>query len=194
MGQLYLEHNRGRVYQFGDMGKIMSKMASILACCVATAILSVTAQALPGSPVPARMGVSEVILVSGRCGHGFHRDLDGDCVANGVPHDDVETKFFGLPYVALPDVRLPYAALPDVRLPYAGLPDVRLPYLAPPNVGLPYVGPPAIGLRYIEPPAVGLPYLAPPNVGLPYIGPPEYVAPHACPYGYFYSAHHCVPT
>jgi hypothetical protein len=161
----------------------MSHTATILACCVVTSILSGVAQALPGSPLPAQMAASGVILVSGGCGHGFHHDPDGGCAPNGV-YDYIETKFFGLPYLAPPNAGLPYVSLPNVGVPYIG----------PPNTGLPYIGPPNVGLPYVGPPNVGLPYITPPNVGLPYIGPPEYVAPRTCPYGYAYSAHRCVPT
>jgi hypothetical protein len=171
----------------------MSRMASIWAGCVVTSFLSVAAQALPGSPQTPPMSATNVIQVRAYCGHGFHRDPDGDCLPSDLTNDYAQTKFFGLPYVAPPDVGLPYIGPPNVGLPYIGPPAVGLPYVGPPNVGLPYIGPPTVGLRYIDPPAVGLPYLTPPNVGLPYIGPPEYVAPRSCPYGYSYSAHHCIP-
>jgi hypothetical protein len=172
--------------------KTMLKMAVISAGWVATCIFSVTAQALPGSLVPTRLSAYEVIEVRAQCGRGFQRDPDGDCAPSDLANDYAQTKFFGLPYVPPPDVGLPYVGPPNVGLPYIGPPAVGLPYVPPPDVGLPYIGPPKVGLRYIDPPAVGLPYLTPPNVGLPYIGPLEYVAPRACPYGYSYSAHHCI--
>lgn len=143
--------------------KTMSKTVSILACCVVTSIFSVATQAFAGSPVPARMARSEVVLVGGGCKNGYHRDLDGThyCYA--------KAKSFGLPYVAPPDVGLPYVSPPNVGLPYAPPPNIGLPYVTPANVGLPYVGPPNVGLPYVNPPNVGLPYLGAPTVGLPYI-------------------------
>jgi hypothetical protein len=140
----------------------MSKMASILSGCVVASMFSLQAQALPGSPVPARITASEVTLVKGGCGLGFHRDIDGDCVANGYLEP------WGLPYVAPPAVGLPYAA-PAVGLPYVAPPAVGLPYAGAP-VGLGYVAPPAVGLPYAGAPAVRLPYVEPPVVRLPYVG------------------------
>jgi hypothetical protein len=174
----------------------MSKIVSILACCVVASMVSFDAQALPGSPVRARVAASEVTLIRGFCGHRFHRDPDGDCVPNGDAYGYLEAPIFGLPYVAPPTVGLPYLGPPTVGLPYLGPPTVGLPYLGPPTVGLPYLGPPTVGLPYLGPPTVGLPYVAPPTVGLPYLGPREFVSPRACPYGYVYFAHshRCVPS
>lgn len=142
----------------------MSKMASILSGCVVASMLSLQAQALPGSPAPARMAALEITLVKGDCGRGFHRDIDGDCVANGYLEP------WGLPYVAPPAVDLPYAAAPAVGLGYVAPPAVGLPYAAAPAVGLGYVAPPAVGLPYAGAPAVRLPYVEPPLVRLPYVG------------------------
>src|ERR1700688_4663745 len=107
----------------------MSKLVSILAGCVVAALFSFDAQAFPGSPVRAQLAGSEVILVRGSCGPGFHRGPDGDCEPEGVPHGYIEAPIFGLPYVE------------------------------PPRVGLPYLGPPTVGLPYLGPPTVGLPYI-----------------------------------
>jgi hypothetical protein len=192
MGQLYLRHGRGRGIDQGvPEGKIeqMSKLVSILAGGLLASMFSFDAQALPGSPVRVHVAASQVILVRNFCGPGFHRDLDDSCIPNRVRHDHpgIEAPLFGLPYMEPPRFGLPYVGLP-VGLPYVGLP-VGLPYVAAP-VGLPYVGLP-VGLPYVAAP-VGLPYVAAP-VGLPYIGPREFVSPRACPYGYYYSAHNCVP-
>jgi hypothetical protein len=142
----------------------MSKMASILSGCAVASMFSFQAQALPALPVPAAVAAVEVTLVKGGCGRGFHRDIDGDCLANGYLEP------LGLPYVAPPAVGLPYVALPDVRLPYVAGPAVRLPYVAPPTVGLGYVAPPDVRLPYVAGPVVRLPYIAPPVVRLPYVG------------------------
>jgi hypothetical protein len=86
----------------------MSKIVSILACCVVASMFSFDAQAFPGSPVRAQLAASEVTLVRGFCGHRFHRDPDGDCVPNGDAYGYLEAPIFGLPYVAPPTVGLPY--------------------------------------------------------------------------------------
>jgi hypothetical protein len=142
----------------------MSKMASILSGCAVASMLSFHAQALPVLPVPAAAAAVEVTLVKGGCGRGFHRDIDGDCLANGY----IEP--LGLPYVEPPAVRLPYVGGPAVALPYVGGPAVALPYVGGPAVALPYVGGPAVALPYVRGPVVRLPYIAPPVVRLPYIG------------------------
>jgi hypothetical protein len=100
-------------------------------------MFSFGAQALPGSPAPARLAASEVMLVRGSsCGLGFHRGPDGGCVPSSQRY--VAPRAYGLPYVAPPTFGLPY--------------------VAPPAYGLPYVAPPAFGLPYVAPPAFGLPY------------------------------------
>jgi hypothetical protein len=170
----------------------MSKIVSILTCCVVVSLFSFDAQALPGSRLPAQMAVSEVILVRGFCRLGFHRGPDGGCEPNGVQYGYFEAPIFGLPYVNPPTVGLPYVNPPTIGLPYVNPPIVGLPYVNPPTIGLPYLNPPTVGLPYVNPPIVGLPYINPPIIGLPYIGPREYVSPRACPYGYIYLAHRCV--
>jgi hypothetical protein len=141
----------------------MSKIASILSCCVLASTFSFHAQALPGSPVRAHVVASEVTFVKGGCGRGFHRDIDGECIPNGYRDP-------GLPYVEPPYVRLPYVGGPAVALPYVGGPAVALPYGGGPAVALPYVGGPAVALPYVHGPVTRLPYVAPPAVALPYIG------------------------
>jgi hypothetical protein len=168
----------------------MSKIASILACCVVALTFSLDARALPGSPVPAQAAASQVTLVKGFCGRGFHRSpYDGGCVPYAGP------QAFGLPYIEPPAVRLPYIEPPAVRLPYAELPSVRLPYVEPPTVRLPYVELPATRLPYVGLPPVRLPYVEPPAVGLPYVELPVLGTPRVCPNGYSYYASHrrCVP-
>ena len=144
----------------------MSKMASILSCCVLASVFSFPAQALPGLPVQAQLAAQlsapEVTLVRGGCWRGYHRDIDGECIPNGYRDP-------GLPYVEPPYVRLPYVGGPAVALPYVGGPAVALPYVGGPAVALPYVGGPAAALPYVHAP-VRLPYVAPPAVALPYIG------------------------
>jgi hypothetical protein len=172
----------------------MSKLVSILAGCVVAALFSLDAQAFPGSPLRPQLAGSEVILVRGSCGPGFHRGPDGDCEPEGVSPDYIELPLFGLPYVNPPTVGLPYVNPPTVGLPYINPPTVGLPYINPPTVGLPYINPPTVGLPYVNPPTVGLPYVNPPTVGLPYIGPREFVSPRSCPYGYYYlpRSHRCI--
>jgi hypothetical protein len=168
----------------------MPKIASILACCAMVSMFSLETQALPGSPAPAQGATSQLVLVKGYCGRGYHhRRSDNAC----VPYAGAQA--FGLPYAELPSVRLPYAELPAVRLPYAELPPVRLPYVELPAVRLPYVEPPAVRLPYAELPPVHLPYVEPPVVGLPYVELPVVGTPHACPNGYSYyvAYRRCVP-
>jgi hypothetical protein len=183
--------SRSRVLIEGS-GEItqMPKLASILACCVVVSMFSVETQALPVSPVPAQGATSQVILVRGSCGRGYHhRHYDGAC----VPY--VGPQAFGLPYVELPSVRLPYVDPPAVGLRYVELPAVRLPYVEPPAARLPYVEPPAVRLPYAELPLVRLPYIEPPAVRLPYAELPVVGLPHVCPNGYsYYPAYRrCVP-
>ncbi len=145
-------------------------------------MVSLAAQALPGSPVPAQVAASEIIMVSNACWDGFHRSrATGRCVSDGVTYAGPQA--FGLPYVELPSVRLPYAELP-VHLPYIEPPAVRLPYAELP-VRLPYIEPPAVRLPYAELP-VRLPYVEPPAVGLPYVELPVLATARACPNGYSY--------
>jgi hypothetical protein len=108
----------------------MSKIASILACCVAASMFSFGALALPGSPAPAKMAAFDVTLVRNFCGPGLHRGPDGGCIPDRVPYGYAEAPIFGVPYVAPPAFGLPYVAAPVVGLPY----------VAPPVVGLPYIG------------------------------------------------------
>ncbi len=161
----------------------MPKIASILACCAVASMVSLAAQAFPGSPAPAQAPALEVIKVSGPCWDGFHRSrATGRCVSDGVTYAGPQA--FGLPYVELPSVRLPYLDPPAVRLPYAELP-VRLPYVEPPAVRLPYLDPPAVRLPYAELPT-RLPYVEPPAVGLPYVELPVLGRSPVCPNGYSY--------
>src|SRR5262249_57784537 len=62
----------------------MSKIASILVCGVFASILASEAQAIPIAPAPVKP--SEILQVRGFCGLGFHRDVYGYCVRNGVPY------------------------------------------------------------------------------------------------------------
>ena len=145
-------------------------------------MVSLAAQALPGSPVPAQAAAFEVTMVSSPCWDGFHRSrTTGRCVSDGVTYAGPQA--FGLPYVEPPAVRLPYAELP-VRLPYLDPPVVRLPYAELP-VRLPYIEPPAVRLPYAELP-VRLPYVEPPAVGLPYVELPVLGQSRVCPSGYSY--------
>ena len=105
----------------------MSKIASILACCVAASMFSFGALALPGSPAPAKMAASDVTLVRNFCGPGLHRGRDGGCIPDRVPYGYAEAPIFGVPYVAPPAFGLPYVAAPVVGLPYIG----RREYVAP---------------------------------------------------------------
>jgi hypothetical protein len=81
----------------------MSKIASILACCVVASIGSFDAQAFPNSPALARVAVPEVMLVRGFCGLGRHRGPYGGCVFNGVPYG-----YAAPPVVVAPRVACPY--------------------------------------------------------------------------------------
>jgi hypothetical protein len=83
----------------------MSKIASILACGLVASTFSFSAQAIPASSAPA-VAASDVIMVRGFCGLGFHRGVYGACVPNGAPYG----------YVA-PVVVAPYAA-PVIACPY----------------------------------------------------------------------------
>jgi hypothetical protein len=152
----------------------MPKMASILACCAVASMVSLAAQALPGSPVPAQVPAFEVMMVSSACWDGFHRSrTTGRCVSDGVTYAGPQA--FGLPYVEPPAVRLPYAELPAVRLPYLDPPAIRLPYAELPPVRLPYLDPPAVRLPYAELPA-----------RLPYVELPVLGGSRVCPNGYSY--------
>jgi hypothetical protein len=96
-------------------------------------MVSLAAQALPGSPAPAQVAAFEVMTVSSACWDGFHRSrATGRCVSDGVTYAGPQA--FGLPYVEPLAVRLPYVELPPVRLPYAELP-TRLPYVELPVLG-----------------------------------------------------------
>ena len=159
-------------------------------------MVSLAAQALPGSPTPAKVPATEIVMVSSPCWDGFHRSrATGRCVSNGVT--DAGPQAWGLPYVDLPTVRLPYAELPPVRLPYIDPLAVRLPYAELP-ARLPYVEPPAVRLPYAELRG-SLPYVEPPAVGLPYLDPyvvlPVVAGSRVCPNGYsYYPAYRrCVP-
>jgi hypothetical protein len=89
----------------------MSKIAAFLSCMImGSSMISFGAQALPGSPAPASLGVPQVMPVRGLCGLGRHRGPYGGCVLNGVPYG----------YVA-PVVVAPYAA-PVVVVPRAVCP------------------------------------------------------------------------
>lgn len=62
----------------------MSKIASIFVCGVFASILGSAAQAFPIAPAPNRVNVPDVLQVRGFCGLGFHRDVYGRCLPNGV--------------------------------------------------------------------------------------------------------------
>jgi len=61
----------------------MSKIASILVCGVFASILVSEAPAFPIAPA-ASAKASEVLQVRDFCGLGFHRDVYGQCLPNGV--------------------------------------------------------------------------------------------------------------
>jgi hypothetical protein len=144
----------------------MSKIASILACCAAASMFSLAAQALPGSPAPTQIAVSEVTLVGGSCGLGFHYSRHRGCIANSEPYEGPQA--FSFPYVELPHVRLPYVEPPPYGVPYVELPHVRLPYVEPPTGGIAYVELPPVRVPYVEPPPYGVPYVELPRVRIPY--------------------------
>jgi hypothetical protein len=86
----------------------MSKIASILVSCVVASIFSFDAQAFPRSPGPAQMGAPDAMLVRDFCGLGFHRDLYGVCVPNGVPYGYVAPVVVAPPVVVVPRAVCPY--------------------------------------------------------------------------------------
>jgi hypothetical protein len=91
----------------------MSKIISILTCCVVVSISSVEAQAFSGSPARFPLASSEVVPVRGFCGLGFHRGPYGYCVRNGVPYGYVA------PVVVAPVVVAPpLVVAPRVTCPY----------------------------------------------------------------------------
>src|SRR5215813_1729041 len=63
---------------------LMSKTASILVCGVFASILASGAQALPIAPARSPVKASEALQVRDFCGLGFHRDVYGRCLPNGV--------------------------------------------------------------------------------------------------------------
>jgi hypothetical protein len=79
----------------------MLKIASILAFSVVASILSLEAQALPGSPA-SHEASPDLVPVRGFCGLGAHRGPYGYCVPNGVPYGYVA------PVVVAPRVVCPY--------------------------------------------------------------------------------------
>jgi hypothetical protein len=86
----------------------MSKIASILACCVMTSMISFGAQALPSLPAPAQVVASDIIPVRDFCGLGFHRGPYGACVPNGAPYGYVAPVVVLPPGVVAPRVACPY--------------------------------------------------------------------------------------
>ena len=62
----------------------MSKIALFLVCGVFAFILASEAQAVPIDLAPSQVRVPEVLQVRGFCGLGFHRDVYGRCLPNGV--------------------------------------------------------------------------------------------------------------
>jgi hypothetical protein len=65
----------------GMMNLSMKTIASILVCGVLGSLVSLSAQALPLVSAPANG--SDVALVAGGCGLGFHRGPYGGCIRNG---------------------------------------------------------------------------------------------------------------
>jgi hypothetical protein len=63
----------------------MSKIISILTCCVVVSISSFEVQAFPIAPARIPVVSPEIIPVRGFCGLGFHRGPYGYCVRNGMP-------------------------------------------------------------------------------------------------------------
>src|SRR5262245_45732917 len=63
----------------------MIKIASILVCGVFASLLAFEAQAVPIAPTPSPVKAApEVLQVRDFCGLGFHRDIYGRCLPNGV--------------------------------------------------------------------------------------------------------------
>jgi hypothetical protein len=88
----------------------MSKIASILACGLVASTFSYSAQAFPGSSA-AQVATSDVILVRGFCGLGFHRGPYGGCVPNGAPYGYVAPVVvapYGAPVIVAPTIACPY--------------------------------------------------------------------------------------
>ncbi len=61
----------------------MKSIASILVCGVLGSLVSLSAQALPLVSAPTNVAGSDVTLVAGGCGLGFHRGPYGGCIRNG---------------------------------------------------------------------------------------------------------------
>jgi hypothetical protein len=83
----------------------MLKIASILAFSVVASILSLEAQALPGSPA-SHQAAPDITPVRGFCGLGFHRGPYGYCVRNGIPYG-----YAAPPVVVAPRVVCPYGMI-----------------------------------------------------------------------------------
>ena len=88
----------------------MSKIALILASCLAASICSFDAQAFPATSAP-QVAASDVVLVRGFCGLGAHRGPYGACVPNGAPYGYVAPVVvapYGVPVVVAPPIACPY--------------------------------------------------------------------------------------
>jgi len=73
-------------------------------------IFSFNTQAFPGASAPQLAG-SDVLLVRGFCGLGFHRGPYGACVPNGVPYGYVAPVVvapYAAPVVVAPRITCPY--------------------------------------------------------------------------------------
>jgi hypothetical protein len=64
----------------------MLKVASVVVCGVMASFLACEARAFPVASVSARITTPDVLQVRDFCGLGFHRDIYGYCVRNGVPY------------------------------------------------------------------------------------------------------------
>jgi hypothetical protein len=59
-------------------------LTSTFVCALLGLAFSIHAQALPLPSVPAQSVASDIVLVAGGCGIGFHRGPYGGCLRNGV--------------------------------------------------------------------------------------------------------------
>jgi hypothetical protein len=64
----------------------MLKTASLMIGGILGSFLAYEAQAFPVAPASVRVTAPEVLQVRDFCGLGFHRDIYGYCVRNGVPY------------------------------------------------------------------------------------------------------------
>jgi len=91
---------------------MLKNLALMLACIALGSIYSFNVQAFPLSAVPAQATGSDITLVAGGCGLGFHRGPYGYCVRNGAPY------VYGPAVVAPPVVVAPPFAVAPAVCPY----------------------------------------------------------------------------